>query len=538
MAYISLQSLKRFLGIPGEEAFFTDKDSVYRTIESQYAANNIFTEGKKSFSQVELVQMVSQLKDEVIIVFDQWINSSPGLSKLLLEETLTRNDFGDKLDQHLLFPAFKRFITPFLVPELKRFLDQNTGKHQFNAASYLPLMDEQGQFIIQDQLLRQFSSDWQLLQNELETVSSEADFNEKIKRFYLPEHIGLFNFFTKPFYAHKVKFVENSIELFRHPMATAPVVLWITKQLQNLELNPEHKEKVSMVHRSVLQGDQSYFTAKPRVQANWSFKKTAGILAVLALVGFSIFYLVNYAGKVSPQDDEKTASSFSKFTPEERMQLDSLIRTMEQKTVENEDFTDRQNTNYLHLTPVQAQINSRDPLRNKLAEQYVQDCMKAYDLSEMSLIDSCAVYPENKIKKLEISPFTALSAMPGDVPLLLRNESDYQVQILIFEEKANGEVYSIFVPAQDAIKCKVREGYRMVLVPGNNLGKAELPKLSGVSKFYKHHFCFMDGNFLAQLFQVYVIKDIPQSEIKILLNSTANQQLYVVDLYEALEIEN
>ncbi|MGV3629565.1 MAG: hypothetical protein ACO1O6_00065 [Bacteroidota bacterium] len=535
MAYISLQSLKEFLGLSDEGAFFTDKESVFRTLDDAYAANKTFTQGKNSFSQLEITRMVAQLKDEVILVFDQWVRGSKSLEKLLVEEELVRNDFGEKLAEHQLFPAFQRFITIFLVPELNRFLDQHTEKHQLNAASYIPLLDERGQFIIQDKLVRHLDTNWNKLLAELEQPISSAEFNEKVKHFFLPQQIETLNYFTKPFYARKVKFIEDAIGLFRHPEATAPFVLWMTRQMQNLHLNPEHRSKVQDIHASLLQGDQRYFTSQSRIQS-WSLSQLLGMVAVLALVGFSVFYLVNYTG-MPEEKKEKTATSFSKFSKEERMQLDSLIRTMEHRQTVDENYVDQQNT-YLHLTPVQVQVNSREPLRNKLAEQYVQDCMKAYDLSEMNLIDSCSIYSEKKLEKLDISPFRELSYLKGKTPILLRNESDYQVQVLIFEEKSDGEVYSAFVQGNKTVKCKVNPGYRMILIPGNNLGKAQLPQLSGISGFYRHHFCFMDGNYLSQLFQVYSIKDIREPEIKILLNSTAAQQLYVVDLYEALEVEN
>lgn len=537
MTYIPLQSLKMFLGLPDVEIFFTDKDTVDRAVEQAYEAGRTFTSGKSSFTQLELSQMLSQLKDQVVIVFDQWICASPNMLNLLTEGEAGKNDFNPQLQGHFLFADFKRFVTPFLVPELKTLLDQNTEKNKLYVASYIPVLSEEGQFIIQEKLVRDLESNWKKLLKNLEKTSSSADFNEKVKYFFLPPQVELINYFTKPFYSHKVRFIENAIELFKHPLSTAPFVLWMTKQLKNLELNPEHKEKVQDVHRSLLEGNQQYFTAQSSRISTWTLPKVLGMLAVLALVGFSVFYLVNFTG-INAEEKEKTASSFSKFTKDERMQLDSLIRTMEHQTAANEDFTDQQNTTYLHLTPVEVEVDTRDPLRNKLAEQYVQDCIRAYDLNNMNLIDSCAIYPENKIKKLDNNPFTAASRLKGEKPLVLKNESDYQVQVLIFEEKSDGEVYTAFVQSNETFKCNINAGYKVILIPGNNLGQAELPKLSRISKFYRHHFCFMDGNYLSQMFQVYTVKPITQAEIKILLNSTPNQQLYVVDLYEAFKMEN
>ncbi len=535
MTYISLQALKHFLQLPQEELFFSDKAKVAELIDSQYAANRVFLQGERTFTLPELAHMLMELKDEALIVFDQWVYASPNLYRLLAEGKAGKNDFNPKLEEHFLFNDFKRFITPFLVPELNRVFEQNPEKFKLEIASYIPLLTEQGQFIVQDKLTRKLDADWKKALSESEQLSSSTDFNEKFKPFFLPQQLEVLNFFTKAFYAHKVQFSEQAIELFKHPLATAPYVLWITKQLQLLKLNPEHREKLQEVHFSLMKGEQVYFAQKARIRT-WTFPKVAGMVAILALVGLSIFFLVNYAG-VEEKEEEKTATSFSKFSKEDRMQLDSLIRTMEKPVLSDEDYDDQQNTTYLHLTPVQVEIEERIPLRNKLAEQYVQDCIKAYDLNEMNLIDSCTPYPENTIAKLDNAPFLPVSRLAGDKPFLLKNESDYQVQVLLFDEN-DDEVYTAFVLPDETLKCKISEGLKVILIAGGNLGKAEFPKLAGISKFYKHHFCFMDGNFLSQLFQVYTVKPITQNEVKILLNSTPNQQLYLVDLYEALEAEN
>lgn len=536
MSYISLQALKNYLDLPHEEAFFSEKDSVLKALDQRFEKGEIFIQGTRTFSGDETARFISELKDQSIIVYDQWVWASQGLKYLLTEERLIKNDIDKSLHDHFLFPRFKTYLTPFLSPLLNRFLEKDPEKYGHAAASYIPLMTEEGQFITQDKIVRFLDQKWEEFNSIADQIKSPAEFNEKAKYFFLPERIGLLNDFTKAFYVHKVAYIERAIALFEHPAATAPFVLWITNQLKQLELNPEHAEKVKTVHDSVMRGEQNYFKAPSRVRS-LSIRKAMGMLAILCVTALGIYFLIRYKGFTGEGSQAHSASAFSKFTKEERMQLDSLIRSMEKNGPEEKEMIDQVNLNYLHLTPVQVEIETREPLRNGLAEQYVQDCIKAFEISSQQLTDTCIAYPEDKIPKLDNSPFLTAEKLKGSKPLLLKNESDYQVQVLLFEESGN-EVYTAFLTSGQTLRCSIDIGYRVILIPGGKLGKAELPKLSGVSKFYKHHFCFMDGNYLAQLFQVYRVKDIAEPQIKILLNATPNQQLYLVDLYEALEMGN
>lgn len=525
MDYISLKYIQEFVAYATEDQLFENKERLIQDLEIKFQTHSFLEQGNKRFSKEEVISVVENLHSKSVFVFDQWILASKSLKSLFLDGKLLQNDIPEKLNEHFLFREFCFFISPYLLPKLLQF-DSN---HNFQIASYIAILNSDSQLILQDKISRCFQDSW----HEIEKIVKQEEFNELAKKFFADEKIQTLNFFTKHFYAQKVSFIEKAMDLFKNPLATYPFVLWLTNQLNKLDLNPEHRQRVHEVSLSLKSGDGKYFAANNKIKT-FSLSRLIVILVVFSLLAVGFWFLRDSFTDNKNTLADSNKSSFSHFSKDERMQLDSLIRTMDSKSVEDESTIDQQKS-YLHLAPVDVTISSRENLKNRLAENYIQDCIKAFDLAESSKIDSCSIYTEKQIKNLDFSPFKNLKFNSGAKELFLKNESNYMVQVLVFDEKVDGAVFCTYLASQKEFKCKIQKGQKIIFIPGDNLGKAIFPANNNLSPNYTHHFCFMDGEFISNVMYAYTIQSVNEDEIKLLLNDREEKGFYVLDLLQAIK---
>ncbi|MFN5417778.1 MAG: hypothetical protein ACK5B9_12040 [Flavobacteriia bacterium] len=525
MEYISLKYIQEFVAYSSEEELFVNKEKLILDLEVKFQIHLFLEQGKNRFTKDEVIGFIKNNHSKSVLVFDQWILASKSLKSLLIEGKLIANDIPEKLNEHFLFREFCAFISPFLLPKLLLVdSERNT-----EIASYISILNSDGQMILQDKISRRISEEWDVL----EKIDSQEEFNQLAKNVFSAEKIKTLNYFTKHFYAQKVSFIEKALDLFKNPLATYPFVLWLTNQLNTLELNPEHKERLNEVSLSLKSGDGKYFTPNNKIKT-FSINRLIVLIFVITAFAVGFWFLRDSFTDNKNTLADTNKSSFSQFSKKERIQLDSLIQSMEGKRLEDEDVIDQQKS-YLHLAPVDVTISSRESLKNTLAEIYVQDCIKAFDLAESSQIDSCAIYSDKQIKNLNFAPLKNLKLNAGTKELFLKNESNYMVQILVFDEISNATVYSIFLASQHEFKCKIKIGQKIIFIPGENLGKVILPKKANLSENYKHHFCFMDGNFISNVMNAYTIQSVAEEELKLLLNDNEEKGFYIVDLFQALK---
>lgn len=523
MDYISIKYLQTFLGYTSPQMLF--KEKLIQDLEAQFQSKAVFQQENKHFDLTQVLVFVSTLKNEEQIVFDQWILESKGLKSLLLEDKLLLNDCNPKLTEHFMFKSFCAFISPLILP----LLTQNVQQKELVVCSYLSILNHDSRLIIQTKISAQINERWKEYQNNYATTKI-SDFNQAVKLIFNDEQIQIVNYLKKEFYSTKVQYIENALHLIQHPQASYSFVLWLCKQLNKLELNPEHLDKVKEVTQSIHKNDGLYFKEKHKQtkSVNRLFFFFLFPLALILTLFFVFFNPLTEKTKVSEQE-----SAFSHFSKKERQQMDSLIRIMEKN--KGDQINDpNQQTTYLHLTPIGLDLITRDTLENAQVQNYVQACQKAYDLLESGKMDKCSPYTEKQFNNISNKPFLDLNQLKGEQELFIENKSKYQVQVLVFDSIQNGKVYSKFLQVGETVSLKTNIGQKVIFIPGNNLSKANFAKNLDISEMYQHHFCFMDGNFISHLFTNYTIQDISEKEIKIQLNDDEDLGFYLLDIYQGL----
>ncbi len=536
MQYIPLADFFGFLGRTVQPVSAGDKPVIAAELEQLYAEGKSIRVGGKNVSLEDAKAFLDTLHHAGIIVYDQWILQYSGLKNLLIGNTLSKNNFDPKIIlEHRLFPDFARFITPFLLPAMLKNLQGAEDKNFLVIAGYIHLLDADGKLIAQDKLDAWLKNKLSATLSAAKNAKTEQALAQEINFVVSDEVIEFVNQFNKSFYATKIAYIDSMLEIMRLPASTQRLGGWIAAQLRKLDLNPEHLEKIKEIKGTVQEGKVRFLNQSGKVSV--SFNSVRILSIVVGLVFCGIFYLLWFEPfkDWGQQKVAENKSSFEQFTKEERMQMDSLVQSMQQLPEEMQQAAGDQ---FMHLPPVEMNVIYREPYKNNKAEQFHADCLKDQALLESGQIDSCVAYPASQFKNKNYPNFKKLSENKGFQPVFLQNESIYQVLIVVFSNEADAPVFASLIDANDKISFKMNPGEVILLLPGSDwaafrtIATAEIP-----SENYKHHFCLQDENFKSMLYSPYRLKTVNHKTVKLMLNesSAADTDFFLLDLYEALE---
>lgn len=539
MQYLSLEKLKKLLNLSDEN----ELTSVAQNYLNQasgidlVAARNLM--GDNNLTEAELKFHMELLAKDEGMVFHQWIVQHPHLTHLLEAGQLETNDFRASLQSHFLFEPFIRFVSPFICQELFQKLKGTSPVPALESASYIPLMLEKDQDLIQGMLQAYFEQEWKNLQLKLGAIRQEKELVRELAAYFSAEHIATLNLFTKRFYASKIECIDQALALFKHPACTYRVAYWLIGQLRKLQLNTEHQERIEEVYTSLRTGDGKYLKAQGLLQRTHSSKQVWKRLLWVLPVGVLTYWLcVTIPEWIAEEPPIGSASSFEQFNLEERQRLDSLIRTMEVQQIKEEEFKNDNAATYLHVTPVNIPIVDRDSYENQKLNTFVDDALKAVALVEKAAVDRCMAYTDQQVKNVKFPGFSNLSQHKGEQEIYLRNATGEQLVLLLFDNTTGGSVYAQVLRPAEEVTFKATHGQRVLLLPGKDLGSLQFNQQAQdkPSSAYQHHFCQTDSYFESQLRGAYQVQLTATKQARVLANRSGQGEFYLIDLDEVFEM--
>jgi hypothetical protein len=157
------------------------KDTSTRMLEiTDFLHNQVEIKVKKqTWSLQEFSYFAELYQHSNYILFSAWIEEHKHLQSLLLGDKIAFSDFKiAKFNENLLFPDFKRFISPFLVSKLKLHVQEE--KNLFLVFSYLPLLNEEQANYFQEiggNFLHEEQGRFKTL---ISSATNQTDFNREI----------------------------------------------------------------------------------------------------------------------------------------------------------------------------------------------------------------------------------------------------------------------------------------------------------------------------------------------------------------------
>ena len=522
MKFIPLSELKQLTAAHGNVLEEDERMNIIEYFTAQQADSG-------TYSSLEIVEVARTLSAEKI-VFYGWIDQNSDLVQLLKGQ-LPIKEFKDSyfwLD-HALFSSFSAFLTPFLVKTFLALKDEKGLLNLQRLFSYLPLMRMDERMVVEQELFKnihQLSNDLFL---QSEKAKNENELLPLTEQICSAEIIDIINHLSRASYHLKVGYIDKVLNLFEHPHCTPRLGYRIVKKLHALDLNPGHQTKLKNIEAELKSGQLLQGKVKPKRRINYRQIVSLAVLVGLIFLAYTVFTTKT---EVPNNTDLNTASSFEKFTKEERIQLDSLLRSKRGSIDENQDDRDK----YLWSQGNGTSLTLRSSLQNNRMEELYADWLIDVMLHENGAYDSCRTAKNNSTNFL-FPGVKKASELIGKDDVYIQNNSEYSVYVFIFDDFNNGMVYSQLFKKGETIHLKLTVGNNLLFVAGKNIVKYIVPKntMDVPSQRFDHHFCEVDDNFKESLFTIYKLAKPKKGQNKLMLSGDSTNYFVVADLYGILE---
>ena len=523
MRFIPLVELERALGSYGN----------LRTPEGRDQILCALNEGKIALSNnQELIGIIGALNDTTLIFYD-WIAQDHDLTALLTEKQVKHIFKGKKqLVEHLLFVPFSEFISPYLSAAALRYRDCPDPHTLLRVFSFLSLLTADDQLLVEQELYKPVRERVMEEMNKAAVVKTEAELLLIVDELCNEETIQITGYLSRTSYHTRIWFVDQILELIKHPACTARLAYRITQRLKILELNPEHTKSITTIEKELKRG--TLLASHRSISMFQRFRPTSIVAALLfTLVGFTLYFVANYEDQPKSEEELNTASSFESFSQEERMRIDSLLRTQRN----NQEVDEKDQDQYLWTQGGGVSLALRKVLKNEQMEALYRDWLLNAALHEQALTDTCKTDKPRFNKRF--SGLQDALSRKAEHSVGIMNESAYAVYVFLFEEKKGGQIFSTVIEKGKTSSLSMNLSDHLLFIAGNTLVPFSAPKTAPAEECpsgqFNHHFCSTDANLSVSLSTIYTLKFPSRGRNKLLISGDAQHQFLVADLYGILE---
>lgn len=533
MQYLSLNALRETLNFHSDLLQNEQQQKILIEIEKHSNQGEIQI-GKKTFDSAAVKTFILSL-DAKKLVFIDWIDQKKDLLSLL-EGELSPKLFRDTHNwkEHALYPDFQQFLSPYLQDSFLLFREGIPNEKLLITFSYASLLPSDDKMFIEQMLFKPFQNKFESSKEFLIHSKSEKELMLHLDPFCNDSVIGVINYLSRTSYATKLWYLDQMLWVIQQKACTIRLANWILKQLERIALNPEHEEKINDLKKDLQHGKIKTKNTLIHKKNRWS-RSTLLTGFIVLVLAFSVVWIIVEKPFSSTDDNQfESSTSFEQFTKEERKKIDSLLREIQPNQGKNKPQIDPSNP----ILGNGISLEIRKPLENVRMEDLYQNLLIDVELHEQNLIDSCSVFPSKSAGNQQYAGVKNANSSKGKIEILFKNESDYDVYLLAFEDETKGKIYSKLIQKKTMVNLKFNIGDQFLFIAGNQLGKFIAPKNSTSlpSTDFDHHFCQVDENYSETISTFYILER-PQSGLnKLLFSGDKNGYFSVIDLYGVLEV--
>ncbi len=476
---------------------------------------------------VETVQSGSHL------IFHSWIQQNKPLLNFLTTGKPT-SSFSDQQHHlsHILANEYKNFITPFLTPLILKFEDSQDLKLVSNAFSYVAILNGDYRSLVESKISKVISTKLSELLQKGAATKTEQDLIEIVTPLCSDEVIEIIDQLSRASYASKIEYINSILGIIYIDACTVRLANWLLKQVQKIKLNEDHLQDIKKIQKDLAQGKiavrnrakSSGIGITGRQLLIWAF--------ILILATTSIYIIVDEPFNSKEQEEIAQETSFGQFTKDERQKIDSLLRKIQNK----EKIEDTSIDPNAPLYGQSMELVTRTPFYNDEMEQYYQDLKLDCELQESGLIDSCSAV--NNMNAHRYEGVKDLLRRKGSQEVMIKNDSEYDVVVIAFENHGKGKMYSTYVKKNETCAFELNLYDYLLCIPGNDYGKffppqAKQPKIP--SDHFTHHFCDVDANYRNGITTTYQLIHAKSDQAKFLITGVKNSYFQLLDVNGVLK---
>lgn len=493
----------------------------------QNAIEGLYEKLRDSYSEKDIQLALSQMKKEGAVVFHGWIAQHKVLENFITKGEIGRLELTETVKNHILFPQFQKFVSSYLQEQLLYTQPKNDSERA-SLFSLVCLLTDDVRPVVETKLIDPIHRRAESLL-EVKATISDVDLNNTLSKILSEQVIYSLNSLSRAMYHEKVFFTERLLNLIRSSICTPQVSNWILKQLDQLRLNKEHKDKLHDIRSDLKSGKikgLKTINAKGHIIA--PFKLLGVILSLAVLIILFFFFFEN-----SKKETIKTSSysSFKTFTNEERVQMDSIIKILQAK--HDKDYYNVDTTVNGQLV-IPTYLLMRRSFQNDLMERIYLDWNKDGILQDLYLTTPVSEKCQISRRKGE----KPLSTKNGEIRVQLANESAYSLVIYAGKNNPRAFAYSQYIPQDTTIEFLLDKDDVFFCVAGRSFQKFEVPSNVVPDLLpdfeFKEHFGSTDNNYIESINNPYFVKQ-SATAIQILVTGNNNNHFAIIELDGVLE---
>lgn len=485
---------------------------------------------KNGYSEKDFRENCVLFQDPSSIIFHGWIAQTEGLQEVLTQgKTAVPFLDSNKFLSHQLSTKYKQFVSPFLAEKLIRFPADGLSPIAF---SYVQLLDEDHRAVVENELFKPIQQVLDGLKIVKKDAVNEQNLVNAVKPACSDEIITCVNYLSRASYAKKLSYVDGLLDMIRAKSCTTRFANWILKQLEQIDLNREHEHKILDLKKELQRGElQVKNSASGRTPIRWRSVISSSI--VLLLIGLTAYII--YFKPFNTVEEEVFANdtSFKDFTKEERIRIDSLLQEISHDKGPEEIDIDPNLPTYSGGVS----LVLRKAFTNKKMERVYDDLIKDADLKDTYPKDSCDKSKNSKVF-VQNGGIKDLTTKTGSIEAMLKNESSYGIVVLVGEDKAAGNVYSLYLAPQETTTFKMDKYNSLCIVAGNDYQPFKGPKQATPDELpsddFDYHFCTTDDNYKESINTAYRLERVRTGRIKFLFAEDKNGYVYLLDIHNVL----
>ena len=475
-------------------------------------------------SEIQEIKGFLNVQTQQTLIYNAWIEQHDDLKSLLVSGTVN-NQFSDKFKwkQHQFFSDFQSYISPFFDILLPRNNAPNSLENWTKIFSYFELIEKDHRFYLEQKCYSFVKIELDKLFNSIENQLDVKQFENEFNILLSPFVITLHSYLSLASNRLKIDFVERVLNLFKHPFCTAKLANWVLLQLQKMKLNEQQITSLNEIKTAIISGE--YVFNEPKVERKKTvFKRIYGFYSLAILIIVFLIFVFKYDFSMKPELIYE-GSALKYFSVKERKEIDSVIRSMDSipKLVSNPDYYGSGMTVFI-----------RQSFKNKVAEKLFVDLETDRDLHYSSSYDTLFKTKVEDLKTLVLASTKSLSTKKNGEIFEFKNESEYAILLVCWEENSGGKIYTNVVSPQSTIQTKVAKEDHLLMLPGFDFGK--IPTKNGPSfKLLDYHFGSIDFNFESALQEFYVLKSPQVGKNKVLFVGKKGEVVEVMDVNGVFE---
>ncbi len=496
----------------------------YHPLEQKELFINALNSSSLNELEKQEISVFLSAQTQQTLIFNAWIEQHNDLKSLLVSGAVT-NIFSDKFKwkQHQFFSDFQIYISPFFNVLLLRNNASSSLEDWTKIFSYFELIEKNHRFYLEQKCYSFVKIELDKLFNSIENLLERKQFENEINTLLSPPILDLHSYLSLASNRLKIDFIERVLSLFKHPFCTAKLANWVLLQLQKMKLNEQQITSLNEIKAAIISGE--YVFNEPNVEPKKIiFKRVYGFYSLAILIIAFLIFVFKYDFSMKPELIHE-GSALKYFSVKERKEIDSIIRSMDSipKLVSNPNYYGSGMTVFI-----------RQSFKNKVAEKLFIDLETDRDLHYASSYDTLFKTKVDELKTLVLASTKQLASKKNGESFEFKNESEYTILLVCWEEKSGGKIYTSIVSPQSTIQTKVAKEDYFLMLPGFDFGKIPAKNVTSF-KLLAYHFGTIDFNFESALQEFYVLKSPQVGKNKVLFIGKKGEIVEVMDVNGVFE---